>query len=378
MSHLSRRGLLKMTLTGTLGAAMVFAAGCSSRPPTNEDTRTAAAEQITVTDQRGREVVIDGSVDTAAFAVIPAPSIFAAVDRSHDRIVGINQSTLTANQQGMFSTIFPESANSPTISGPDFVPNVETILNLNPDVVIQWGDRGDEVIKPIEDAGFPVVGLEYGTQEDLETWITLFSELLQKPERGEEIIAWQRERRDDIAERVSALGAEAPRAMMLSAKDGNFTTSNGQGYDGFQYPLAGADFVSRDFLSESGQVNPEQILEWDPQVILLSGFDDSTPDDIYNDTRLADVTAVKERRVYKNPLGAYRWQVPSAESPLYWQWLNEVLHPNQEIAPTESLRTRMKEAFDELYGYAISEDEIDAVLRFDVNGGSADYGQFNR
>ncbi len=166
--------------------------------------------------------------------------------------------------------------------------------------------------------------------------------------------------------------------MMLSAKDGNFTTSNGQSYDGFQYPLAGVEFLTEDFLSESGQVNPEQILEWDPEVILLSGFDDSTPEDIYNDTRLADVTAVKDRRVYKNPLGAYRWQVPSAESPLYWQWLNEVLYPNQELAPEESLRTRVKEAFDELYGYAISEDEIDAVLRFDVNGGSADYDQFDR
>lgn len=378
MPRVSRRSLMKMSLAGVLGASLLLTAGCSGRAPVAGEADAASAEQIIVTDQRGQEVVIDGPIDTAAFAVIPAPSIFAAVDRSYDKVVGINQSTLVANRQGMFSTIFPESADSPTISGSDFVPNVETILNLDPDVVIQWGDMGEDVIRPIEDAGFPVVGLEYGTQEDLETWITLFSQLLQNPERGEEIIAWQHERRDEIAEHVAATDRPAPRAMMLSAKDGNFTTSNGQSYDGFQYPLAGAEFLTEDFLSESGQVNPEQILEWDPEVILLSGFDDSTPEDIYNDTRLADVTAVKDRRVYKNPLGAYRWQVPSAESPLYWQWLNEVLYPNQELAPEESLRTRMKEAFDELYGYAISEDEIDAVLRFDVNGGSADYDQFDR
>ncbi|WP_244429013.1 hypothetical protein [Corynebacterium halotolerans] len=166
---MSRRSLMKMSLAGVLGASLLLTAGCSGRTPVAGEADAASAEQIIVTDQRGQEVVIDGPIDTAAFAVIPAPSIFAAVDRSYDKVVGINQSTLVANRQGMFSTIFPESADSPTISGSDFVPNVETILNLDPDVVIQWGDMGEDVIQPIEDAGFPVVGLDYGTQEDLET-----------------------------------------------------------------------------------------------------------------------------------------------------------------------------------------------------------------
>jgi len=107
-------------------------------------------------------------------------------------------------------------------------------------------------------------------------------------------------------------------------------------------------------------------------VILLSGFDESTPEDIYSDPRLSEVSAVKNKRVYKNPLGAYRWQVPSAESPLYWQWLNEVLYPDTDT----DLRDRMKSAFSDLYNYDISDREIDDVLRFDVNTGSADYDQF--
>lgn len=372
---MSQKKLMRAVTAGALGAALLLTAGCSSRPV--QADQTAEGHQITLTDQRGEEVVIDGPVDSAAIAIMPAPAIFAAVDGSYDTISGVNQSTLGVNQNGMFSTIFPDSAESPVIAGSDFMPNVETLLELDPDVVIQWGDRGEEVTQPIEDAGYPVVGLEYGTHEDLQTWIGLFGEILAKPERAQAILDWQDETQAEMEARVAAADTEAPRAMMLSVSDGAFSTTNKDGYDGFQFPMVGADFVTADFLSESGQVNAEQIIEWDPEVITLSGFDSSTPEEIYNDSRLANVSAVKNKRVYKSPIGAYRWQVPGAEVPLYWQWLNELLYPNQDIAEEDSLRHNTAVAFEQLYGYEISEAEIDQVLRLEMNGGSADYDQFH-
>lgn len=369
-----QKKLMRAVTAGTLGATLLLTAGCSSRTPLAEDV---VGEQITLTDQRGEEVVIDGPVDSAAIAIMPAPAIFAAVDGSYDTISGVNQSTLGVNQSGMFSTIFPDSAESPVIAGSDFMPNVETLLELDPDVVIQWGDLGDEVIQPIEDAGYPVVGLEYGTHEDLQTWISLFGDILEKPERAQAILDWQDETQAEMAARVAAADTEAPRAMMLSASEGTFSTTNEDDYDGFQFPMVGADFVSADFLSESGQVNAEQIIEWDPEVIMLSGFDASTPEEIYNDSRLANVSAVKDKKVYKSPIGAYRWQVPGAEIPLYWQWLNELLYPNQDVAEEDSLRRTTAAAFEQLYGYEISEAEIDQVLRLEMNGESANYDQFH-
>ncbi|EOM74973.1 hypothetical protein DW322_08540 [Rhodococcus rhodnii] len=140
-----------------LAASLALAAGCSSRDANEETTSSGSGERIEIVDQRGETVVLDGPADTIAFTVIPAPSIFAAIDRSYDRIVGINQSTLVANRGGMFATIFPPSADSTVVSGSDFVPNVETLIELDPDVVVQWGDQGTDVVAPIEAAGFPVV-----------------------------------------------------------------------------------------------------------------------------------------------------------------------------------------------------------------------------
>ena len=368
-----RRRAVRSALAAGVVAALALT-GCSTRAEAGSETN-AGGDILSIVDQRGETITLDGPAEKVAFAVMPAPSIFAAVDRSYDRIVGINSSTLKANQGGMFATMFPTSAESPTIAGNDFIPNVETLLELDPDVVIQWGDSGAEVIDPIENAGFPVVGLEYGTQEDLETWITLFAQVAGKPERGEELVAWQQNEIEEMRAKVAARSEERPRAMMLSRTGDGYGTTTGTGYDGFQFDLVGAELVSQDFVSDSGQVSPEQILTWDPEVIFLSGFDEMTPEDVYADPRLASVTAVAEKRVYKTPLGGYRWQVPSAESPLMWAWMHHVLYPGQDTA---EFREDIRAGFDDLFAYQISEDEIDRVLRTDLNAGSADYDQFAR
>lgn len=359
--------------TAVIGA-LALTAGCSSRDVQTEAGADAAGA-LSIVDQRGETVTLDGPAGKVAFAVMPAPSILAAVDRSYDRIVGINQSTLAANRGGMFATMFPASTESAVIAGNDFMPNVETLLQLDPDIVIQWGDRGSEVTAPIENAGFPVVGLEYGTQEDLEAWITLFAQLAGKPERGQQLVDWQRAEQAEMRADVAAQPGPRPRAMILSRTGDTYSTTSAQGYDGFQFDLVGAELVTEGFTSDSGQVSPEQILAWNPEVIMLSGFDQSTPADIYADPRLAGVSAVQHKRVYKTPLGGYRWQVPSAESPLMWEWMHRILYPG---ARDGALRDDMRAAFDDLFAYDLSDDEIDQVLRFDMNSGAAGYDQFRR
>ncbi|WP_327147202.1 ABC transporter substrate-binding protein [Nocardia sp. NBC_01329] len=353
--------------------ALALTAGCSTREAQTEDA--AATGALSIVDQRGETVALAGPASKVAFTVMPAPSIFAAVDRSYDRIVGINQSTLVANKGGMFATMFPESAESAVVAGNDFVPNVETLLQLDPDVVVQWGDRGPDVTAPIEAAGFPVVGLEYGTQDDLEQWITLFAQIAGKPERGRELVDWQRTELSEMRAQVAEQRTPRPKAMILSRAGDTYSTTSPKGYDGFQFDLVGADLVTEGFVSDAGQVSPEQILDWNPEVIMLSGFDESVPADIYADPRLASVSAVQNKRVYKTPLGGYRWQVPSAESPMMWQWMHQILYPG---ARGGQFRDEIRATFDNLFAYRISDEEIDQVLRFDLNKDAAGYDQFRR
>ena len=67
------------------------------------------------------------------------------------------------------------------------------------------------------------------------------------------------------------------------------------------------------------KVSMEEIMTWDPDIIILSNFDSITPDDIYQDKlegqNWSNIKAVKTHRVYKAPMGIYRWDAPNVETP---------------------------------------------------------------
>ncbi len=116
------------------------------------------------------------------------------------------------------------------------------------------------------------------------------------------------------------------------------------------------------------------MLKWDPDVILLGNFDAAMPDDIYKDTVWEAVSAVKSRRVYKAPLGGYRWDPPSQESPLMWKWLSRIAFPSDQNA---GLRDDIVSSYALLYDYKPSDAEMDDILWTGVNKASANYGQFD-
>lgn len=127
--------------------------------------------------------------------------------------------------------------------------------------------------------------------------------------------------------------------------------------------------------STTNATSVEQILEWNPEVIFTSSMTPLTPADIYADPALAEVDAVKNKRVYAVPSGGFWWDPPSAESHLMMLWVAQVLYP--ESADFD-LRAEMKEHYEFLYAYELSDDEIDQILRLELNAEAAGYEQFNR
>ncbi|MEU7019338.1 ABC transporter substrate-binding protein [Streptomyces sp. NPDC046203] len=371
----SRRTALRGMGVGAFALAGAGAlSACSSRESEAGASGAAAKAGFTITDQRGRKVTFDGPVRRIATAIIPSPSMIAAVDGSYERIVGINESTLQANKEGIFGTLFPESKKTATIAGADFVPNVETTLSLKPDVVIQWGDQGDEVIDPLENAGFKVIGLTYGTQEQMETWLDIFGTLVGKKERAAGLVSWMHDEEKAIRALVAPETGRRTKVLYLRTAADGWTTVNKAHYMNHWTDIAGGVNVARDEATGTPQVSVEQLLAWDPEVVFLSGFDTTAPADLYADKRLASLRAVRARRVYKVPLGGYRWDPPCCESPLMWRWVAQILHPR--LATRLGLRDQITKTFDHLYGYSISRGQVDDVLRLGMNGGSSGYDGF--
>ena len=360
----------KMVVGVSLALTAALVTACGNVGLDNSADASVDAETVTVTDQRGVEVTVEQPLNSIASAVIPAPAILAAVDGSWDRIDGINKSLADAFEHGIMYNVYPEAADTPIVSDSSFVPNMETVINIDPELFIQWGDQGDEVVAPIESAGISMLGLEYGTQEDLEKWIQMFGEVLDQEDRADHMLSEMDAEAEEITEKVAAIDEPAQRAALLTYASDGMSISTGTDYTQHIFDLIGLENIGADSTIKDGNVSAEQLIAADPEILFLSAFSDTTPEELYNDPQLKDLTAVKEKRVYRTPIGMYRWQVPCAESSLFWHWAAQLAYPDSYEV---DLKAKTKELISYDYGYEITEEDYEKILAVDLNRDSANY-----
>ncbi len=334
------------------------------------DARARSAE---IVDQRGHRVVLNAPAKHVVFLPMPGPAMYIAVDGTDRHIVAMNPASKAAAREGLLSVFFPKLNETATniVQGASFMPNVETILALHPDAVFQWTNPGSGVIVPLENARLTVFGMRNGGQSDLRDAIILMGKVSGEDKRAQTIVEMQNKRADELAAALKGLpGDQRPRVLYLRRFSGSLSVNGSGSYNDFYIQLAGGDDVATSSLGVNGTVTLEQILAWNPQVILLGNFDKAMPDDLYNDPRWQGIAAVKTHRVYRMPLGGYRWDPPSEESALAWTWLAELLHPDRVRI---NLRRDVHAWYKILYGRTPTEADIDRILFVKQNEGSAGY-----
>ncbi|MBP6595903.1 MAG: ABC transporter substrate-binding protein [Arenimonas sp.] len=325
-----------------------------------------------LTDQYGNTLTLDQPAERIVTIPIPAASMLIAVDGGAERLVGTHPMSKSALQDGILGTFFPDARSIPSnVVGQGFMPNVEALLTLEPDLVLQWGHQGSGIVEPLRAAGLPVVLLRYGSEEDALGWLTLMGRITGKTERAQRLIDWRATAVEEVRQAVAGVAAaQRPRVLFFQRYRSELRVAGTGTYSDFYIDLAGGvnpAAEGKGWLT----VEPERILAWNPEVILLNGVEDGlSPAEVYANPLFADVAAVKNRRVYQLPLGGYRWDPPSHESPLSWKWLAMLLHPDHATWP---LRDEIADAYAWIYGQRPDSTQIDGVLRLDAHVDAARY-----
>ncbi len=126
------------------------------------------------------------------------------------------------------------------------------------------------------------------------------------------------------------------------------------------YAAAGANYP----VTKWTNTDMEQILAWNPDIIYISNFTDKMPEDFYSNNipgqDWSQVNAVKNRRVYKVPLGTYRWGPWNAESALMLWWTAQIQHPN--LFNDYKIEDKIKDFYQEFYDYQLSAEEVSWIL----------------
>ncbi len=335
------------------------------------------AQTVDVTDMTGRNVSLAAPASRIASIPIPLASTIIALDGKPDRLVGMNRLARSAIAEGILGRIFPKALAIPdNIAGANFAPNVEALAAVRPDLVIQWGHRGDEIVKPITNAGLASLLVTYGDEAKGREFMRITAKAMGREDRIAAMVDWRSRVQAEMEAKSAAIPAERKPSTLYLLRFLDSIQVAGEGsavYMDFWIKLAGGRNATNG-LQGMKTVNKEQLAAWDPEVIFLNSFEPTlTVDHIYNDPILSQTRAARAKRVYKMPLGGCRWDPPNQESPLTWMWVANLLHP---YIFQYDLRAEMTRAYKTLYGHDLTSAEIDEILRLSIQGKSAHYDVF--
>ena len=121
----------------------------------------------------------------------------------------------------------------------------------------------------------------------------------------------------------------------------------------------GVSVTSDGRLSESLPVSPEQVLSWNPDILIVGA--PAEVEQIYQEPRFQHVKAVRQRRVHAIPAGAHPWGYRTAEQPLTVLWAATVFHPDR--TGHMDLKGAMKRFYARFCNYQLSDEDAEEILR---------------
>jgi len=322
-------------LVGILILAVLLS-GCGSGTATPAPTVAPAtepaavqeppsAETITVVDSLGNEVAIPQAVNRVASMRSGITEIICALGQQ-DKIVAVEEGVKEGGGYGAFiAGVYPDlMARDCPLAGGGI--SAEEMLRIDPDLVLHGGYGRIKQAEAFKEQvpEMPVVIAHFETLEHYMDDIRIVAQCVNAEERAEELIAYLQSKLDFVAERVSDI-AEDEKVRVFYGGHDIYHAYGGETFEHFQIVSAGGVNVAADLTGWMPEVSAEQLLQWDPQVVvLLSGV---SVDDVLNDPKLASLSAVKERRVYSLPESG--WDFSSPRALFCIEWLASKLYPGR-------------------------------------------------
>ena len=317
----------------------------------------------TVTDLTGKNVTIKDNPSRIAIVPIPWASLTYAVDGDASKIVGMHPSAKKSYEISILKDLAPnmKNVNSVFVDN-NFNINYEELAILRPDLVVVW-DYQNDAIEKLDKLKI--------TLEDVQQGIKLLGDILNKQEKAQKLINYHKDTNKYFASKTEKL-ADTKRKKILYLKDSQLTVASGKSVNNIMIDMAGGVNVAKDVTTGTwSKVTMEEVIKWNPDIIILSNFDKILPEDIYNNKfegqDWSKINAVKNKKVFKAPIGIYRWDAPSAETPLMIKWIAKVANP--ELFNDYNMRKDIKDFYLNFFNYKLSDEQLNFILNSKVNKG---------
>lgn len=331
---------------------------------------SAQAEEIRFLDHRNQVVVLDAPPQRIVSMFASGPLVHYAVEGKSEHFVGVNKKAQKMYEGSFYAQMVPEFLKlNMNVAGDGFAPNVEAILELKPDVVLQW-IFDPKIIEPMERVGLKVIGWDCCTNQNRRDYLMLAGYTSGRIDRAQAIL--QKQDASDRALRdvfAAVRPTEAVSMLVVDEIKDSFRVIANSSQD---YSLSGTSNLAADNTGEWWRtVDAEQLLVWNPAIIVIPSYaQDLTPADFYNNAMLSNLDAVKNKRVYKFP--QFNRSPDAAEIYLSDDWLARIANPDRFDEP-KKFRDTVREGYKLIYQKDITDDQLRFILELDQNKDSTKY-----
>lgn len=287
---------------------------------------TAQGERVFV-DDAGREIVLDETIDRV---VVTGPlgqiAVFAIAP---DKLVGLCSEWDAANQ----AYIDTEKYDLPVIGqiyGGKGNVNLEELMATNPQIVIDVGEPRGDIVEDLnqlqEQTGLPFVHIS-AYIDSLDKTYARLGELLGMSEEGKVLSDYCA----DVYAKASAVASavEKKRLLYVVGVEGLGVIAR-DSYHSAVIDMLSDNVAVLESPSSKGtgnEVDMEQILNWNPDVILFSqssSFETAGDDPLWQ-----AVSAIAANTYYEVPVGPYNWMgfPPGVQRLMGMLWMGKLLYP---------------------------------------------------
>lgn len=274
-----------------------------------------------ITDMAGREISIEKLERIVALNSESLEMLYLLGESG--KVVGVGS---WSKQDPILSKVFNFSGVFDV--GTASRPNVEAIISLNPDLVItyycggtQYGyETPKEIVEKLESAGIPVFGIciavvkpaDWGQYYEM---IEKLGKLLKEEERAKKIEMKLRSIFDEFQKNVSRVERKVRVVYSWNEMNriaGNSTIMN------VLIEIARGENIGKDVPEPYATVNPEFIVERNPEIWIIWKAAKYNSSDVLKDQRFKDVNAIKNGKVFKEPDLGSNWHPVRAHLYLLW------------------------------------------------------------
>lgn len=244
--------------------------------------------------------------------------------------------------------------------------NVEAVLTAKPDLIVDSGSLGPTYVSLADrvqaQTGIPYILLDGSFARVPETYRQLGAALGRQAD-ADALAAYAKDLTETIARKLGSVSEDKrPRVYYARGPRGLETGFSGS-INTETLEAAGGTNVAQDGGGRLGNVSPEQVLAWNPDVIVT--LDPAFASGVRTDPLWRDVKAVRDGRVYVAPLQPFPWfdAPPGVNRLIGLRWLAGLLYPDLFPEPMPDL---VRAFYRRFYHVEIDAAQAAAVLAVPV------------